>query len=409
MPEITISLGDHEVQTFVTDKDLITIGRAKNSDILIENLSVSRNHARIHRDEQNRYYIEDLNSSNGTRVNSKRVTRSEVFNNDVILIGKHRLCFKGGDSVPMVAVNNDIDATMMLDASLRQSDVYLYGQCGKLRPSTLSVVKESTRIGRGDANELHLADWFIDSHQAEIVRDGDDYLLINRSKNFPTLLNGSPTEDTPLRQGDVIQAGMTRILFSFEEIIPKTVSSAFMSQPLRSLIPKDEEEQDSDFEELETVDMEKHQQQLAALEESEEAAEQEENQEDAEQEENQNETSELSMETVGDEIISQEQQAVHEEDDEEFANRETANYEDFAEELEADQAGQQQQTEEPDEISDEDVESVEVESEPESSSDPSEDSERIATLEKALENSSPVVRKIAAKQLKALTGRDYDY
>ncbi len=400
MPEITISLGDHEVQTFVTDKDLITIGRAKNSDILIENLSVSRNHARIHRDEQNRYYIEDLNSSNGTRVNSKRVTRSEVFNNDVILIGKHRLCFKGGDSVPMAAVNNDIDATMMLDASLRQSDVYLYAQCGKLRPSTLSVVKESTRIGRGDANELHLADWFIDSHQAEIVRDGDDYLLINRSKNFPTLLNGSPTEDTPLRQGDVIQAGMTRILFSFEEIIPKTVSSAFMSQPLRSLIPKDEEEQDSDFEELETVDIEKHQEQLAELEESEEAAEQEEIQDDA---------SELLMETVGDEISSQEQQALHEdeEEDDEFANRETANYEDFAEELEADQAGQQQEIEEPDEISDEDV--VEVESEPESSSDPSEDSDRIATLEKALENSSPVVRKIAAKQLKALTGRDYDY
>ena len=92
MAEIIVKLGGNVVQKYIFDKEVISIGRARDNDIVIENLSVSRNHSRI-RLKDDRYILTDLNSANGTYVNGVKVTRTELVNNDVITIGKHKLHF----------------------------------------------------------------------------------------------------------------------------------------------------------------------------------------------------------------------------------------------------------------------------------------------------------------------------
>ena len=68
---------------------LIKIGRSIESDFVVENDStISRNHAEIFIDNENRVFITDLNSSNGTFVNGNRITDSTLLNElDILKLG----------------------------------------------------------------------------------------------------------------------------------------------------------------------------------------------------------------------------------------------------------------------------------------------------------------------------------
>ena len=67
--------------------DRMVIGRGQNADIAIEDVGVSRQHARISRWMGLAYMIEDLGSSNGTFVNGKGIQRAVIENGDRIQIG----------------------------------------------------------------------------------------------------------------------------------------------------------------------------------------------------------------------------------------------------------------------------------------------------------------------------------
>lgn len=55
----------------------LTIGRSENCDIYLPFSRVSRNHAKIF-EKNDKFYVEDANSSNGVYINDKRVAKSEV-------------------------------------------------------------------------------------------------------------------------------------------------------------------------------------------------------------------------------------------------------------------------------------------------------------------------------------------
>jgi len=90
MLEITLELKDTILDTFKMDKDEITIGRNNANDITIDNLAVSDRHARIVRDKTG-YFVEDLESTNGTFVDGRKITRLGLVGHQAITIGKHTL------------------------------------------------------------------------------------------------------------------------------------------------------------------------------------------------------------------------------------------------------------------------------------------------------------------------------
>ena len=61
-----------------------TIGRWKDNDVIVDDRWVSRNHARIHR-EDDRYVVEDLGSKNGTFVNGQRIAGPVVLSDGDVL------------------------------------------------------------------------------------------------------------------------------------------------------------------------------------------------------------------------------------------------------------------------------------------------------------------------------------
>ncbi len=90
MLTILLKFNDKLLKTVETDKDVITIGRNETNDIQIDNLSVSKHHAKIFKKEE-RFFIEDLKSTNGTYLNEKTVSHADLNDKDIITVGKHTM------------------------------------------------------------------------------------------------------------------------------------------------------------------------------------------------------------------------------------------------------------------------------------------------------------------------------
>ncbi len=79
-------------ESFSPQKDETTIGRHPDSDIFLDDITVSRRHALlIHK--SGGYFIQDRGSLNGTYVNRVRVETQKLSDGDQLQIGKYKLTF----------------------------------------------------------------------------------------------------------------------------------------------------------------------------------------------------------------------------------------------------------------------------------------------------------------------------
>jgi len=89
---LVIRGGEEGGSYFVLSKPVTTVGRAENSDIAFDDITVSRLHSEILRHDGN-YVVRDSGSLNGTYVNQRRVDVCELRQGDELQIGKFRLVF----------------------------------------------------------------------------------------------------------------------------------------------------------------------------------------------------------------------------------------------------------------------------------------------------------------------------
>ena len=89
---LVIKRGPSAGTRFVITKDVTTVGRHPESDIFLDDITVSRRHAEIKRSEGG-FRMTDMGSLNGTYVNKLRVEEADLSSGDEIQIGKFRLIF----------------------------------------------------------------------------------------------------------------------------------------------------------------------------------------------------------------------------------------------------------------------------------------------------------------------------
>ena len=87
---ILLMIDNTVLKEYIIDQNEIIIGRDGNSDICIDNIAVSRNHARITKGPDD-YLVEDMGSINGTFVNGHWVSKKPLNAGDEISIGKYSL------------------------------------------------------------------------------------------------------------------------------------------------------------------------------------------------------------------------------------------------------------------------------------------------------------------------------
>ena len=90
------------LRDYKLDKDKVSLGRKPENDIQIDDAAISSQHVLFLRepseylDDHFDYYIEDMNSTNGTLVNEVGVDRQLLKHGDVIQVGKHKFLFDSG-------------------------------------------------------------------------------------------------------------------------------------------------------------------------------------------------------------------------------------------------------------------------------------------------------------------------
>lgn len=92
---LVVRAGPNAGSTFAVDKDLITAGRHPDSDIFLDDITVSRRHAEVVRTEGG-LRVRDVGSLNGTYLNRERIEEGDLNDGDVVQVGKFKLVYVAG-------------------------------------------------------------------------------------------------------------------------------------------------------------------------------------------------------------------------------------------------------------------------------------------------------------------------
>ena len=79
-------------EKFTLEGDRLAIGRRPESDIFLDDVTVSRDHAILVR-RADGYYLDDSGSLNGTYVNRRRIESHRLANGDELQVGKYKLTY----------------------------------------------------------------------------------------------------------------------------------------------------------------------------------------------------------------------------------------------------------------------------------------------------------------------------
>jgi pSer/pThr/pTyr-binding forkhead associated (FHA) protein len=92
---LVVKRGPNAGSRFLLDKDVTTVGRHPESDIFLDDVTVSRRHAEFHRSGET-FSVRDVGSLNGTYLNRERIEESPLTGGDEVQIGKFRLVYFNG-------------------------------------------------------------------------------------------------------------------------------------------------------------------------------------------------------------------------------------------------------------------------------------------------------------------------
>ena len=92
---LVVQRGPGAGSRFLLDTDMVNAGRHPDSEIFLDDVTVSRRHAEFRREGES-FTVSDAGSLNGTYVNRDRIDKVQVHDGDEVQIGKYRLVFFSG-------------------------------------------------------------------------------------------------------------------------------------------------------------------------------------------------------------------------------------------------------------------------------------------------------------------------
>jgi pSer/pThr/pTyr-binding forkhead associated (FHA) protein len=226
MPELIVKFDDKVIEKIVTEKKRITIGRAHDNDVVLENRGVSRKHALIEFNN-NAAVIIDNESLNGTFVNNRKITEEVLRDDDVITIGKYTLIYHSDTSADHDP-SSEFDGTMVLKTKkqkklfendrIERQMVQKYGGSilvGEENAdfSEFPLDREVITIGKAKFVHVKAKGWWLSGIQAKIVRQNNCYTIVNLGRKGKTKVNGEVVSKAVLKNGDLITVGNTTFKF----------------------------------------------------------------------------------------------------------------------------------------------------------------------------------------------------
>lgn len=188
------------------NRSVTYIGRDPRSALVIPDPQVSARHAQITR-QANVYILYDLNSTNGTFVNSARVRQHQLQDRDRIRIGNTELLFR---AAAMAAGRRRAVSPYRTPAA---GEAYLSGKSGPRAGSRLHLKGPVTTLGRDSSCDIALSDAQVSRRHAEIRIEASGYVLYDTQSVNGTLVNNERISRHLLREGDQIRIGQSVLIF----------------------------------------------------------------------------------------------------------------------------------------------------------------------------------------------------
>jgi pSer/pThr/pTyr-binding forkhead associated (FHA) protein len=229
MAKLILMFKDKVMQEIPFFRESMTIGRNPENNIQIDNLAVSGHHAKIDK-VGDRFILTDLQSTNSTFVNDKKIESHSLKDRDKIQIGKHVLLFLSSETDR--AEQSGIGETMILDTAQQREllgkqkngagqDVRKIGVLSFLGNSEIGevkLIKKLTRIGKADKCEVKLSGLFMGATAAAISKRPSGYTITFTGGMTKLKVNGQVIKDSvQLQDYDTIELGFYTLQFYEKE------------------------------------------------------------------------------------------------------------------------------------------------------------------------------------------------
>jgi pSer/pThr/pTyr-binding forkhead associated (FHA) protein len=201
-----------EPQRWPIREGSLTLGRAKDCHISIADTRLSRRHTEL-RCEGRRVIITDLGSINGTYVNGVRIQQpQELRHGDLVRVGPFELRYE-----MLIPPELEIPerSTIVMEEPSRLPRLEV--SSGSQRGLVIDLTRERMvvgRSGRGQQWDIVLLDRAVSRPHAEILRQGEGFVLKDLGSANATLVNGvALTGPHELIDGDAITFGEAVLIF----------------------------------------------------------------------------------------------------------------------------------------------------------------------------------------------------
>ncbi|MBI5247809.1 MAG: FHA domain-containing protein [Elusimicrobia bacterium] len=240
MPKLLLKFNAAVIKEVAMDKPSLTVGRKDDNDIVIDNPAISGHHCRLSM-EGGGYYVEDLESTNGTFVNEKKIKKSGLHHNDVVGLAKHALVFLNEAEAAAEAANQpSSDATMVLtpqkQAELVAASSASAKPAGPEKQGWLRILQGvvdvneyelkgmSTYIGKSDRVQIQIKGSGLFGSAPEVAasvhRKPEGFVLVAVTEGYPLVNDVKVAGSTVLKEGDMIVCGSTKMMFELRDAAP---------------------------------------------------------------------------------------------------------------------------------------------------------------------------------------------
>jgi pSer/pThr/pTyr-binding forkhead associated (FHA) protein len=195
----------------------ITIGRREGHTVRLTERNVSRDHARIVR-EEDQVYIEDIDARYGVELNGSQIDGRMPFNEgDVVHIGDYRLTLRPEDvqdtesavTKPQRKVSRDEEDEDGDNQEFASLTVVSRHQPG----ATFELDADALVIGRNEECDIVLNHRSVSGRHARVVCEGEDYRIIDLDSSNGVKVDGERYRSMPLEPGDAIELGHVKLRF----------------------------------------------------------------------------------------------------------------------------------------------------------------------------------------------------
>lgn len=226
MGKLIVTDANGTTRDFPLTKERVTIGRHADNDISLNDKAVSGHHCVVITILQDSF-LEDLDSTNGTIVNGKQISKHPLSNGDTIRLGRNTLKFEG----EQVGAEDDFEKTMILKpgqfGAAFDSQVNKAANPAAYAPATAQVkpilgkLRVASGPNIGKELELHKALTTIGRpgvQVAAITRRTDGYYIVHvggQAGGKRPLVNGKEidTQACKLNHNDMIELASTQMSF----------------------------------------------------------------------------------------------------------------------------------------------------------------------------------------------------